>query len=90
MNYLSPQLSTELRTHDCNRTTSRNDCIKPLYMEYNAMSIYREDIAEIISAQIQVALEKEYDRGWKECMEYYWKEREINEKLAEEKDHHAG
>ena len=59
-------------------------------MEYNAMSIYREDIAEIISAQIQVALEKEYDRGWKECMEYYWKEREINEKLAEEKDPYAG
>tara|TARA_B100001029_G_scaffold136636_1_gene115610 strand:- start:49 stop:213 length:165 start_codon:yes stop_codon:yes gene_type:complete len=54
------------------------------------MSIYREDIAEIISAQIQVALEKEYDRGWKECMEYYWKEREINEKLAEEKDPYAG
>ena len=94
MNYLSPQLSTELRTHDRNRTTSRNDCIKPLYMEYNAMSIYREDIAEIISAQIQVALEKEYDRGWKECMEYYWKEREINEKLEEsydeDKDPYAG
>ena len=50
------------------------------------MSIYREDIAEIISAQIQVALEKEYDRGWKECMEYYWKEREINEKLEESYD----
>ena len=59
-------------------------------MEYDAMSTYREDIAELISAQIQVALEKEYDRGWKECMEYYWKEREINDKLAEEKDHHAG
>ena len=54
------------------------------------MSIYREDIAEIISAQIQVALEKEYDRGWKECMEYYWKEREINDKLIEEKDPYAG
>ena len=58
------------------------------------MSIYREDVAEIISAQIQVALEKEYDRGWKECMEYYWKEREINEKLEEsydeDKDPYAG
>ena len=42
------------------------------------MSTYREDIAELISAQIQVALEKEYDRGWKECMEYYWKQREID------------
>ena len=63
-------------------------------MEYVTMSIYREDIAEIISAQIQVALEKEYDRGWKECMEYYWKEREINEKLEEsydeDKDPYAG
>ena len=63
-------------------------------MEYNAMSTYREDIAELISAQIQVALEKEYDRGWKECMEYYWKEREINEKLEEsydeDKDPYAG
>ena len=58
------------------------------------MSTYREDIAELISAQIQVALEKEYDRGWKECMEYYWKEREINEKLEEsydeDKDPYAG
>ena len=63
-------------------------------MEYATMSIYREDVAEIISAQIQVALEKEYDRGWKECMEYYWKEREINEKLEEsydeDKDPYAG
>ena len=42
------------------------------------MSTYREDIAELISAQIQVALEKEYDRGWKECMEYYWKQREVD------------
>ena len=49
------------------------------------MSIYREDIAEIISAQIQVALEKEYDRGWKECMEYYWSKRELDvDTLAEE------
>ena len=51
------------------------------------MSIYREDIAEIISAQIQVVLEKEYDRGWKECMEYYWKEKEISEKLKENHEH---
>ena len=42
------------------------------------MSIYREDVAELISAQIQVALEKEYDRGWKECMQYYWSKREID------------
>ena len=49
------------------------------------MSIYREDIAEIISAQIQVALEKEYDRGWKECMQYYWSKRELDvDTLAEE------
>ena len=48
-------------------------------------------IAEIISAQIQVALEKEYDRGWKECMEYYWSKREIDmDKLIEDKDPYAG
>ena len=56
-------------------------------MEYDAMSTYREDIAELISAQIQVALEKEYDRGWKECMEYYWSKREIDEdKLIEDNE----
>ena len=58
------------------------------------MSTYREDVSELIAAQILVALEKEYDRGWKECMEYYWKEREINEKLEEsydeDKDPYAG
>lgn len=47
-------------------------------MEYDAMSTYREDIAEMISAQIQVALEREYDRGWQECMKYYWSKREID------------
>ena len=47
------------------------------------MSTYREDIAELISAQIQVALEKEYDRGWKECMEYYWSKREMEEDRIE-------
>jgi len=36
------------------------------------MSTYREDIAELISVQIQTALENEYNRGWKACMEYYW------------------
>ena len=41
------------------------------------MSTYREDVAELMSAQIIQALEKEYDRGWKECMEYYWSKREI-------------
>ena len=42
------------------------------------MSTHREDVADLISAQIQVALEKEYDRGWKECMQYYWSKREID------------
>ena len=37
------------------------------------MSSLREDVADLISAQIKEALKKEYDRGWKECMEYYWK-----------------
>ena len=42
------------------------------------MSTYREDIAELISAQIEKALEKEYDRGWNECMQYYWSKREVD------------
>lgn len=42
------------------------------------MSTYREDIAELISAQIEKALEKEYNRGWDECMKYYWSKREIS------------
>ena len=42
------------------------------------MSTYREDVAELISAQIEKALEKEYDRGWNECMQYYWNKREID------------
>ena len=54
-------------------------------MEYDAMSTYREDIAELISAQIEKALEKEYDRGWDECMKYYWSKREVNvNELAKE------
>ena len=60
-------------------------------MEYDAMSVYREDVSELIAAQILVALEKEYDRGWKECMEYYWSKREIDmDKLTEDKDPYAG
>ena len=48
-------------------------------MEYDAMSTYREDVAELISTQIEKALEKEYDRGWDECMKYYWSKRHIRE-----------
>ena len=72
-------------------------------MEYDAMSTYREDIAEMISAQIQVALAREYDRGWQECMKYYWSKREIDMdelesdirkndrgKYEEDKDPYAG
>ena len=84
-------MSTESRTHDCNRYASRNDSIKSLYMEYNAMSAYREDVSELIAAQILVALEKEYDRGWKECMEYYWNARHKEEEpYNEDKDPYAG
>ena len=43
------------------------------------MSTHREDVADLISAQIQVALKKEYDRGWNDCMEYYWSKREMEE-----------
>ena len=47
------------------------------------MSTYREDVAELISAQIEKALEKEYDRGWNECMQYYWNKREIDAERIE-------
>ena len=53
------------------------------------MSTYREDIAELISAQIEKALEKEYDRGWDECMKYYWSKkhlRELDDKIKEEEE----
>ena len=60
-------------------------------MEYNAMSTYREDIAELISAQIEKALEKEYNRGCDECMKYYWsKKHKENEPYDEDKDPYAG
>ena len=52
-------------------------------MEYATMSTYREDVAELISTQIEKALEKEYDRGWDECMKYYWSKREIDAKRVE-------
>ena len=35
------------------------------------MSTYREDVAELISTQIEKSTQKEYDRGWDECMKYY-------------------
>lgn len=63
------------------------------------MSTYREDVAELISTQIEKALEKEYDRGWDECMKYYWSKkhlRELDDKIKEEepynedKDPYAG
>ena len=57
-------------------------------MEYDAMSTYREDVAELISTQIEKALEKEYDRGWDECMKYYWSKkhlRELDDAMKEER-----
>ncbi len=48
------------------------------------MSTLREDVADLIGAQIKEALKKEYDRGWKECMEYFWeKNRPVEEKTPE-------
>ena len=38
------------------------------------MSTLRDDVADLISAQIKEALKKEYDRGWKAAMEYHWEE----------------
>lgn len=52
------------------------------------MSTYREDVAELISTQIEKALEKEYDRGWDECMKYYWSKkhlRELDDAMKEER-----
>ena len=43
------------------------------------MSTYREDVAELISTQIEKALEKEYARGWDECMKYYWSKKHLRE-----------
>ena len=37
------------------------------------MSSLRENVGDVLKASIVEALKKEYDRGWKECMEYYWK-----------------
>ena len=53
------------------------DSVEDLRKEVSSL---RENVAEMISAQIQVALKKEYDRGWDECMEYFWSKREIEEK----------
>ena len=57
------------------------------------MNTYREDVAELISTQIEKALEKEYDRGWDECMKYYWSKkhlRELDDTAKKERDSHAG
>ncbi len=37
------------------------------------MSNLRENVGDVLKASIVEALKMEYDRGWKECMEYYWK-----------------
>ena len=49
------------------------DSVDDLRKEVNSL---RNDIADMISAQIKEALKKEYERGWQAAMEYYWKERE--------------
>jgi hypothetical protein len=35
------------------------------------VSSLREDIADMISAQIKEALKKEYNRGWDDCMKWH-------------------
>ena len=37
---------------------------------------YRDNITETISGSIKVALKNEYDRGWDDCMKYFWNKRE--------------
>jgi len=55
------------------------DSVEDLRKEVSSL---RENVAEMISAQIQVALKKEYDRGWDDCMEYFWKKREEEKKSS--------
>ena len=48
------------------------------------MSTLRDDVAVLIGAQSKEALKKEYDRGWKECMEYFWEKKwPLEEKTPE-------
>jgi regulator of replication initiation timing len=56
------------------------DSVDDLRKEVHSL---RNDLADMISAQIQVALKKEYDRGWSACMEYYWSKREMDEDRIE-------
>ena len=44
------------------------------------MSTLRENVGDVLKASIVEALRKECDRGWDECMEYFWKKREMDEK----------
>ena len=42
----------------------------------NRTMSYRDDVTETLGGAINVALKKEYDRGWDDCMKYFWKKRE--------------
>ena len=44
------------------------------------MSTLRENVGDVLKASIVEARRKDYDRGWDECMEYFWSKREIEEK----------
>ena len=58
--------------------------------ERELMAMYTEAAA---SSQKEKALEKEYDRGWDECMKYYWSKkhlRELDDKIKEERDPYGG
>ena len=37
---------------------------------------YRKDIVDTLGGAINVALQKEYERGWDDCMKYFWEKRE--------------
>ena len=43
------------------------------------MSNLRENVGDVLKASIVEALKMEYDRGWKECMEYYWEKKRKSE-----------
>ena len=51
----------------------------------NHTSSYRKDIVDTLGGAITIALQKEYDRGWSECMKYFWnKQEEENNKIFED------
>ncbi len=49
------------------------------------MSTLRDDVVDLIGAQIKEALSKEFNRGWEAAMKYHWNNEEHKEKEPEKK-----